>query len=197
MQHQPDINIALLKSGHEPSFEQVYTTYYNALFFFAHQYIDKKADAENLVQETFLALWLYKENLSCNSSGSIKAWLYTTLKNKCLNYLEKETHKLNYNKHQLHKCKIDIDILGQMEISEVTFYEIEQLLYNALEQMPEQCRRVFEMSRFNGMKNKEIASRLNISTKAVEGNMTRALKHLRVQLKDYLPVCILLGLLYY
>ncbi|MBR8536342.1 RNA polymerase sigma-70 factor [Carboxylicivirga sediminis] len=195
MQYSLDIDMGLLKSGHEATFEQVYNAYYSSLNFFANQYIDKNADAENLVQETFLALWMYKENLSGNTPGSIKAWLYTTLKNKCLNHLEKESHKLNYNNHQLHQYKIDIDILGHMEISEVTFDEIERLLYQALEQMPEQCRRVFELSRFKNLKNKEIADSLHISIKAVEANITRALKHLRIHLKDYLPLCILLGLL--
>jgi len=65
----------------------------------------------------------------------------------------------------------------------------------ALEQMPEQSRKVFELSRFNGLKNKAIADELNISVKAVEANMTRALKLLRIHLKDYLPLCFFIGLI--
>ncbi|MCG8578692.1 MAG: RNA polymerase sigma-70 factor [Bacteroidales bacterium] len=191
---QQHIDVKLIRSGDEGAFEKVYTAFFNSLYFFAIQYVDKKAEAENLVQETFLSLWLNKESISGQSSGSVKSWLYTTLKNKCLNYLEKESNKHQYNNYQRQKQKVDIDILEQMQISDVTFTEIEKLLFEALEQMPEQCRRVFELSRFNGMKNKEIATELNISLKAVEANMTRALKALRIHLKDYLPLCFLLGL---
>ncbi len=186
-------DIKLLKSGHEPTFEKVYKSFYNALYFFAIQYIDKGADAENLVQETFMALWVNKENLSCESPASIRSWLYTSLKNKCLNQIEKENNKKLYSNYQLIKNQAHIDIL-QMDISEVTFDEIEQLLLNALEQMPEQCRRVFELSRFQGMQNKAIAQDLEISVKAVEANITRALKTLRIHLKDYLTICFLIGI---
>ena len=79
-----------------------------------------------------------------------------------------------------------------MQISELTFVEIENLLCKALEEMPGQCRKVFEMSRFSGLKNKVIAKELDISVKAVESNITRALKALRIYLKDYLPLCLLL-----
>lgn len=188
-----DRDIELLKAGHEPAFEKVYKGFFNALYFFAIQYIDKEAEAENLVQETFMALWLNKEGLSCATSASVKSWLYTTLKNKCINHLEKENTKILYNHYQLNINKAHIDIL-QTDISEVTFIEVEQLLFKALEQMPEQCRKVFELSRFKGMKNKTIADELGITVKAVEANITRALKTLRIHLKDYLPFCFLMGI---
>ncbi|MCU4156191.1 RNA polymerase sigma-70 factor [Carboxylicivirga sp. A043] len=193
--HNQHINIELIRSGDEGAFEKVYKQYFSSLYFFAIQYVDKKSEAENLVQETFLSLWVNKESITGQSNNTIKSWLYTTLKNKCLNYLEKESNKRQYTNYQRQKHEADIDILGQMQISDVTFDEIEQLLHKALDEMPEQCRRVFELSRFNGLKNKEIALELNISIKAVEANMTRALKSLRIHLKDYLPLCILLGLI--
>ncbi|WP_430817749.1 RNA polymerase sigma-70 factor [Carboxylicivirga sp. RSCT41] len=192
---QHHIDADLIRSGDEEAFERVYKTFFNSLYFFAIQYVDKKAEAENLVQETFLSLWLKKESIEGQSSGSVRSWLYTTLKNKCLNHLEKESNKHQYNIYERQKQKVNIDILEQMQISDVTFTEIEKLLYEALEEMPEQCRRVFELSRFKGMKNKEIAHELDISLKAVEANMTRALKALRIHLKDYLPLCFLMGLI--
>ncbi len=191
------INIQQIRSGDEGAFEKVYNHFYSPLYFFAIQYVDKKAEAENLVQETFLSLWVNKESISGESNHSVKSWLYTTLKNKCLNYLEKESNKRQYNNYQRQKHEADMDILGQMQISDVTFDEIERLLYETLLQMPDQCRKVFELSRFKGLKNKEIAEELNISVKAVEANMTRALKALRVHLKDYLPLCILLGIIWF
>jgi len=195
MLKEPNINLDLLKSGDEQAFEHLYKHYFNALYFFAIQYIDKKAEAENLVQETYLALWLNKECISGNSIASIRSWLFTTLKNKCINHLEKEQNRYQFNNYKRSMHLTNIDILGQMHISEVTFDEIENLLMQALEQMPEQSRKVFELSRFNGLKNKAIADELNISVKAVEANMTRALKLLRIHLKDYLPLCFFIGLI--
>ncbi|TRX71478.1 RNA polymerase sigma-70 factor [Carboxylicivirga sp. M1479] len=189
------INIELLKQGHEPTFEELYKSAYNALFFFSFQYIDEKPDAENLVQETFLSLWTNKESINCSSSNSLRAWLYSTLKNKCLNYLSKENSKQQFNSYQKNRHQADMLLLGQMDISQVTFDEIERLLQGAISVMPEQCRRVFQMSRFDYLSNKEIADKLNISAKAVEANMTRALKLVRIHLKDYLPIAALIGLI--
>ncbi len=194
MQTLQKIDIALLKDGDEKTFEHIYKVYFNALFFFAIQYVNKNAEAENLVQETFLALWMNKESFIGSRENSVKAWLFNTIKNKCLNHLEKEASENRYNDYHLFQYQSDIAGLKQMQISEVTFSEIESLLHKALEMMPDQSRRVFEMSRFKGFKNKAIAEELSISVKAVESNITRALKVLRICLKDYLPLCILLGI---
>jgi len=191
MQKLQSINIALLKQGDDKTFEQVYKMYFNALYFFAIQYLKKEPEAENLVQETFMALWVNKESFSGDHDNSIKAWLFNTLKNKCLNALDKEVHKQRYTNDYRCRYAVDINCLKHMQISEVTFSEIEDLLRKALVLMPDQCRKVFEMSRFGGMRNKAIANELNISTKAVEANMTRALKLLRIHLKDYLVLLMI------
>ncbi|WP_430810463.1 MULTISPECIES: RNA polymerase sigma-70 factor [unclassified Carboxylicivirga] len=187
------IDIDRLKSGDEQAFEVLYKASFNALFFFAIQYVNSDAEAENLVQETFLALWTNKENLSCVNTASIKSWLYTSLKNKCINHLERENTKRHYTEYQIRQNQIHIEVLDQLDLSDVAFDEIQHLLKKSLEQMPSQCRKVFELSRFQGLRNKAIAKQLNISVKAVEANITRALKLLRVQLKDYIDVCCLLG----
>jgi len=194
MQKLQTIDIALLQQGDDNTFEQVYKAYFNALFFFAIQYVKKEAEAENLVQETYLALWVNKESFVGSRDNSVKAWLFNTIKNKCLNHLEKEACKHRYNDYHIYRYQTDITGLKQMQISELTFSEIEDLLNIALEMMPHQCRKVFEMSRFDGMRNKAIAKELDISVKAVESNITRALKSLRIYLKDYLPLCLFLGL---
>lgn len=179
--------------GNSNAFEQLYKSYFNPLFFFAIQYLKETSDAENLVQETFLAFWINRENFKSTSEASVKAWLYNTLKNKCLNHLDKESNKFRYTDYL--RYNLDCSVLKEYEISEVTFNEIETLLEEALELMTPQCRKVFEMSRFQGLKNKEIADKMGITVKAVEGNMTRALKLLKTHLHDYLSLCIILNLL--
>ena len=195
MHKAQSIDTLLIQQGDDKTFEQIYKGYFNALFFFANQYVNKDLEAENLVQETFMAFWMNKENFLGLHENSVKAWLFNTLKNKCLNHLEREASKHRYNDYHRYRHQTDIGGLKQMHISELTFSEIEDLLHEALEMMPEQCRKVFEMSRFKGMKNKFIAEELNISVKAVESNITRALKSLRIYLKDYLPLCFLCGIL--
>jgi len=188
-------DIALLNSGDEKTFEHIYKAHYKALFFFANQYVKKESEAENLVQETYLALWLNKESIIGTRSNAVKAWLFNTIKNKCLNHLEREANQTKYKDYRMYRYQIDALGLKEMHISELTFSEIEELLTKALDEMPDQCRRVFEMSRYKGLANKVIAKELNITIKAVEANMTRALKALRLGLKDYLPLCFLLGIL--
>ncbi len=173
-------------------FELIFKRYYNALFFFAGRFVADRNDSENLVQETFMALWLNRKNILKDSENSVKAWLYNTLRNKCLNYLEKEASKNKYSAYLKTKHLLDVSVLRDFEINEVLFDEIHEILEKALNDMPKQSRAVFEMSRLKGMKNKEIADSLNVSVKAVEANMTRALKHLKVHFRDYISILILL-----
>jgi len=187
-------DIKLLKEGSHIMFEQIFKRYYNALFFFAGRYVNDEKDAESLVQETFMALWINRKNLLADSESSLKAWMYNTLKNKCLNVLEKEVSKQKYNDYLKTKQLLDISVLKDFEIDEVLFDEVSELLNKALNEMSGQSRAVFEMSRLEGMRNKEIADSLGISLKAVEGNMTRALKFLKVHFRDYLSVIIFLGI---
>jgi len=186
-------DISSIKQGNNLAFEKLYKSYYNPLFFFAIQYLKEDGDAENMVQETFLAFWLNRENFNGTNESSVRAWLYNTIKNKCLNYLDRENNKHKYVDYQ--RQALDLAVLKELEISEVTFNEIESLLQEALELMTPQCRKVFELSRFKGLKNKDIANEMNITIKAVEGNMTRALKLLKGHLHDYLPLCIILNIL--
>ncbi|NPA36785.1 MAG: RNA polymerase sigma-70 factor [Chlorobi bacterium] len=183
--------IKLLQKGDHQVFEKIFKRYYNALFFFAVHYVKYESDAENLVQETFLSLWENRKTIQGASEYSLKAWLYNTIKNKCLNFLEKEASKKKYSEYLQKKFLLDIYVLKDFDIDEVVFDELTGLLNKAIESLPAQSRAVFEMNRLKGMKNKEIAEELGISVKAVEANMTRALKLLRTHLKDYLTLILL------
>ena len=173
-------------------FDQMFRRYYNALSFFATRYVNEKDNAENLVQETFLAFWLNRKKINGGSESVLKAWLYNTLKNKCLNFLEKEASQKKYSEYLRARNSLNILALQEYDINEAVLDEVFELLNKVLEEMPEQSRAVFEMSRMKGMKNKEIAETLGISVKAVEANMTRALKFLKTRFRDFLPLLIFL-----
>ena len=173
-------------------FDELFRRYYNPLFFFATRYVNDRDEAENLVQETFMAFWVNRDNIGRKSENALKAWLYNTLKNKCLNFLEKEMSRRKYDSYLRARNMLNVHVLKGFDINEALLDEVFALLDKALEEMPEQSRAVFEMSRLKGMKNREIADALDISVKAVEANMTRALKYLRRHFSDYLPLIILL-----
>ena len=173
-------------------FEKIFKRYYNALFFFAGKYIQDEDDAENLVQETFMSLWLNRKKILSDSESSVRSWLYNTLKNKCLNFLEKDLSRKKYNDYVRTRQMLNMSVLKDFEIDDVLFDEVYEILNKALEQMPSQSKAVFEMSRLKGMKNKEIAETLGITVKAVEANMTRALKLLKSHFSDYLPILLYL-----
>lgn len=80
--------------------------------------------------------------------------------------------------------------LQKFDENSFSFFEMERILQQAIESLPERCREIFRLSRMEGLQNKEIAARLGISVNTVEGQMSIALRKLRVALKDYLPFLI-------
>ena len=90
--------------------------------------------------------------------------------------------------HSELELEMNIEALTSLDTSELTFTEIERIIEETLAGLSPQCRKIFEMSRFSDKRNKEIAEELNISVKAVEGQITKALKIFRITLKEYLPL---------
>ncbi len=92
------------------------------------------------------------------------------------------------------ELKANLDALDSFDTSALTFHEIEKIIEDTLKQLPPQCGVVFKLSRFEEKKYKEIAKELNISVKAVEGHISKALKLFRTNLKDYLPLVAFLSI---
>lgn len=178
-----------LRKGDEAAFKVIYNMYVPRLFYFVREYLPQADMAENIIQDTLLTLWDKKASLS--DGTNLSAYLYTVAKNNCLNKLRdlKYAKKLyDSADHSELELKANYDALSSLETSSLTFSEIEKIIKETMEQLPPQCRVVFQLSRFDDKKNKEIAEELNISVKAVEGHMTKALKLFRINLKDYLPL---------
>jgi len=170
------------KKGNERSFEFFFKRDYNSIVGFCMQFLGDLDKSKSIAQDSFIKLWRNKEKV--NSYNGIKSFLYVAAKTGCLNVLRhkkvvrtyKET-KLNQLEHQL-----KLDVLDSIHSNSLMLTELETLINTSIDELPEKCKNVFIKKRIELKKNKEIAEELHISVKAVEANMTRALKKLRVKL---------------
>ncbi len=178
------------KKGDELAFEKIFKSNHHQIIGFCNQFINDKDKSKSLAQETFINLWINREKIE--TINGIKAFLYTYAKSSCLNYIrhKKVISKYEDKQLQLKEDQLNREVLESLDFSSLEFTEFEELIKQSINKLPEKCRQVFTMSRFEGKMNKEIAENLNISIKSVEANMTRALKTLRSDLSEYLPVIL-------
>ena len=176
--------ITLLQQGDRNAYKQLFIKYYSPLCEYASQYISDD-DSEELVQELMLFLWETRENLVIETS--LKSYLFISTKHRCLNAIKRQlyherVHSLIYDK-----------IKDQFENHDTYFVnELTENITKAIEELPENYRETFKLSRFGEQSNLQIAEALGVSIKTVEYRITQSLKILRVKLKDYLPFIMFL-----
>jgi len=180
------------KKGSEAAFEYYYTKHFNHILGFCIQFIYDKQEAESITQDAFVHLWSNRDQVKKNSG--ISSFLYTYARSKCLNYLRHNKVKTRYQNNFLNKMEtsLNTEVLDSLQFDALTFIELETLIYESIEDLPEKTREVFLKKRFENLKNKEIATELNISIKTVEAHTTKALKVLSVNLSDYINVLLLI-----
>tara|TARA_R110002050_G_scaffold192150_1_gene327110 strand:+ start:25892 stop:26365 length:474 start_codon:yes stop_codon:yes gene_type:complete len=148
-------------------------------------------DALNFVQDAFITV-LDKSPVFLNEN-QLQSYLYTNVKNNCLMFLRHEKVKRKYSNHKISaefRSSLNAEALERLDTSPIAFREIEQIINDTLEKLPPRCREIFIQSRMEGKKNVEVAGMFNISEKAVEAQITKALKVFKIALKDYLAVLI-------
>ncbi len=177
--------IAALQEGDETAYEVLFKNYYPRLCHYAFTFLNDKDEAEEVVQSAFMGIWEKRKSLAIQTS--VNAYLYRMVRNACLNMIKHTRIKQIHAHHELSKGEPRHDHVTQSLIAT----ELEQKIYEAINLLPEQCRIVFQLSRFEELKYSEIAVQLEISVKTVENQMGKALKVLRGQLKDYLPIFII------
>jgi RNA polymerase sigma-70 factor (ECF subfamily) len=185
-----DFFLLRFKNGDELAFEKVFKSNHSQIVGFCSQFIHDRDKAKSLAQEAFINLWLNREKIE-NLNG-IKAFLFTYAKSSCLNYIRHRKIISKYEDIQLQskEDQLNREVLESFDFNSLEFTELENLIMKSINELPDQCRRVFMLSRFEGKMNKEIGADLNISVKSVEAHMTRALKSLRADLAEYLPVIL-------
>ena len=168
----------------EAVFERVFKTHFKNLHAYACTITREETAAEEVVQQVFFKLWERSKNL--NISGSVAAYLYRAVYNESLNYLKHQKVQSQYEQHFTHTMKNETYTAGK----KFSMKELEQQLGKAMNELPEQCRTVFQLSRFEELRYREIADHLGISVKTVENHMGKALKILRAKLIDFLPLTV-------
>jgi len=170
----------------ETAFEEVFKTHFTPLHAYAMTILREDVMAEEIVQQVFVRLWEKKENIRIRQS--VAAYLYGAVHNGCLNYLKHQKVKQAHHMHVQHTSGHSPENASRKLILK----ELEAKIADALSRLPAQCRMIFQMSRFEELKYREIAERLNLSVKTVENQMGKALKIMRTHLSDYLPVLFIL-----
>jgi RNA polymerase sigma-70 factor, ECF subfamily len=171
-------------------FENVFRQYYQPLWHLSQYYLGDKDEAREVVQDAFMKLWEIRYDIEPDSN--LKNFLFTLVKNNCLNILKHNQIKLKHHeKIQWIEMYYQYESLAGMNEDYLEINELRDKIELAIQHLPEHSRAVFEMSRFGNMKNQEISEKLGITVKTVEAHMTKALKILRQELKDYLPFILL------
>jgi RNA polymerase sigma-19 factor, ECF subfamily len=167
--------VALLQKGETNAFKIIFNSYYHRLYSFSLNYVTEDYAAEEIVENVLLKLWQKRHKL--DKIENLKSYLYTMVRNASLDYLKKEKKfvRLDIKKHDSVTSK------DQFIIEE----ETHAILFQALENLPKKCRKIFELSCLEGLKYKDIAEDLQISINTVKSQRSRAIELLKSYLKNY------------
>jgi RNA polymerase sigma-70 factor (ECF subfamily) len=162
-----------IKEGDIRAFEDLFRSRYEPLCRYARQFVKNTDAAEEIVQDLFYILWKERENLQVFTS--VNGYLYRSVKNKSLQYIEKVKIREDYQ--NMYAENADIETFTPQE--ELEYKELEQQIEGTLHRLPERRQKIFRMNRMEGKKYNEIAQELHISVKTVEAEIGKALKILR------------------
>jgi len=185
-----EINIVALRKGEKYAFEEIYNDFFGVLYHLCNQYLHDERVAEEMVQDTFMKLWEIRQTL--NDQVNIRNFLYTITKNNCLNYLRNQKISLKYQDNVKYlEMQFNYEALEKLG-NYLQFEELKTKIDVAISNLPTEVIETFSLSRFEDLSYKEIAEKQGISIKTVEARISKALRILRVELKDYLPVIYLI-----
>jgi RNA polymerase sigma-70 factor, ECF subfamily len=176
-----------IKNGNRPVFEILFKSYYDPLCKSVQVFVKHRYIAEEIVQDTFLTLWEEKDSLYIETSW--RAFLFRCVHNNCINYLKSNRIQQNHSQAVQDEIKYHAEItlrnFSETALDMITRNELEAHLDNAIQNLPEQCREIFTLNRFQQLSYQEIAQKLNISINTVKTQMVRALDKLRNALKNF------------
>lgn len=184
MRHDPltDKNLLRgLRNGDNKCFTRVFTSLYPDLVIFSARITGSISIAEELVQDTFLKLWEDRESLLIHTS--LRSYLLKSVQNRSFDWLK---HQKTVNRYKNMILNRDLEFISETE-NYYLFSELKDQIEIAIQRLPDKIAEVFRLSRHEGLKYHEIASRLEVSVRTVEERMGKALQLLRENLKEYFP----------
>ena len=164
----------------------LFRSHFAGLCFFAQKYVKDFETAKEIVQDSFLSLWEKRETI--DMSRPVKSYLTMVIHNKCTNYL-RDNRKFDQN---------ILDIENLLEVPEydgadsMVEVELKLKIDSSIAELPEKCREIFVLNRYENLKYQEIADKLQISVKTVETQMSKALQHMRVRLAEFMTIIVAL-----
>ena len=176
-----------LKKNDEKAFEELFRRYFFALLEYAKFYTSNSQIAEDMVHDVFYRIWEIRATMEVHTS--IKSYLYRAVHNNCIQHLRHQ--KVIHNHNKSHQAKLEEALIlnklyFETGLSKLFVTDINELVEKSISKLPEKTRNIYILSRKQHKDNLEIAKMYNISEKAVEYHITRALSLLRGELKEYL-----------
>lgn len=175
-----------IKSGDDKAFELLYRQYFVRLCAFANKFVHEPTIAEEIVQEVFLKIW--KNRSFLKDINTEKSYLFQAVQNTSFNELAKQKKMDSYQSilKEVYQTKSEFDAHDSLLAK-----ELQQKINKLIDELPDQCRKIYLLSRNEGLKYKQIAQKLDISIKTVETQISRALKKLRLGLQGYLTLLLI------
>lgn len=177
-----NLSLKRIQKGDLNEFERLFKELYSPLCLYANKYLHDKDKAEEIVQDIFYGIWKNRKKL--NIKVSFKSYLYRAVQNNCLQLIQHYAVQDKYKQY----IRNEVSHFHSDPMKEMELQEMNKVVEKTLESLPERCKEIFSMSRFEGLKYREIAEKLQISTKTVEANMGKALQAFRKSLKQYVSV---------
>tara|TARA_R110002072_G_scaffold3334_5_gene24654 strand:+ start:6843 stop:7418 length:576 start_codon:yes stop_codon:yes gene_type:complete len=180
-QHLKEL-VCRLKVGDKTAFDELYGLFHKKIYLFCLKYGLSQMDAEEITQEVFVKLWLYRNTL--DSEKSINSYLYKIGKNVIIDEFKKKIKTQATQEYQMSLIMPSNNVEESMD-----YLDLKNLVEETLMYLPERRREVFELSRIKGLSHKEIAEELGISTKTVENHLNLALHNFRAALQKTNVLC--------
>jgi len=167
-----------IRQDDKNAFKSLYNRYSRKIYFFSLKYLRNESEAEELVQSVFINIWENRETLDANVS--VKSYIYKAAVNHIYNHLKRKAIRARYTESEISKG----EIYSNQTYEQVFLHDLESTLSTIVETLPSQQKKIFLLSRIEGLSYKEIAGKLDVSVRTVENQMYRSLKIIKNSLKS-------------
>jgi RNA polymerase sigma-70 factor, ECF subfamily len=190
MEYLERVVVNNLKTGDEKAFEYIFKSYFHSLFHYAQHLLHSNYRAEEVVSDVFARLWEHRGQITIESS--LKSYLFRTVYHQCLNQMRQLKVEDKYRLYFLNYFMEAYSSGSGYPLESIIEKELENKISDVINSLPEQCRVMFLLSRDEELSHEEIAKRYGVSVNTVHTQIARALRRLKEELKDYLPLLAVL-----